>query len=100
MRRRRLSESGAATRNGGEFRDYTTDISEGMVVLDAVQSTSRPPGERPRLPMELQGRQMRFVFGGNQRHAEADVHDAAERSAARQTRSRSADEGVSSASKI
>jgi len=22
--------------NGGEFRDYTTEVSEGMVVLDAI----------------------------------------------------------------
>ena len=68
---------------GGEFRDYTTGVSEGMVVLDAVHRHPGDAGERPRLPLELQGRQMRLVFGGNQWHAEADVHDAAERSAAR-----------------
>ena len=39
-------------------------------------------GERSCLPMELQSRQMRLVFGGSQRDAEADVHDADERSAA------------------
>ena len=38
---------------------------------------------------------MRLVFGRNQRHAEADVHDAAERFAARKTNHRSADEDVS-----
>ena len=29
--------------------------------------------------MELQGRKMRIVFGGNERDAKADVHDADER---------------------
>jgi hypothetical protein len=28
--------------------------------------------------MELQGGEMRLVFGGNQWHTEIDVHDAAE----------------------
>ncbi len=28
--------SGAATRSGGKFQDYTTPVDEGMVVLDAV----------------------------------------------------------------
>ena len=81
--------------NGGEFRDYTTEVSEGMVVLDAVH---RDPGRRRRttcLPLELQGRQMRLLLGGGQRHAEADVHDAAERSAARQAGDGRADEGIS-----
>ena len=30
--------------NGGEFRDYTTEVSEGMVVLDAVHDIQRDPG--------------------------------------------------------
>ena len=30
--------SGAAIRGGGKFVDYTTEISSGMVVLDAVHS--------------------------------------------------------------
>ena len=68
--------------SGGEFRDYTTEVSEGMVVLDAVHRHSGDAGERPRLSLELQGGQVRLVFGGSQRHAEADVHDATERSAA------------------
>ena len=59
------------------------------------QSHSGNTGERPRLPLELQGRQMRLVLGGSQRHAEVDVHDAAERSAARKTGHSSADESVS-----
>ena len=54
-------------------------------------------GERPGLPLELQGRQVRFVFGRSERHAEADVHDADERSAARQADHDRADEGVSGA---
>ena len=53
-----------------------------MVVLDAVHHIQADAGERPRLSLELQSGQVRFVFGGSERHAEADVHDAAERSAA------------------
>ena len=45
--------------------------------------TFRRRSERSRLSLELQGRQMRLLLRGNQRNAEADVHDAAERSAAR-----------------
>ena len=60
-----------------------------MVVLDAVHHIQADAGERPRLPLELQGRQVRLVFGRNQRHAETDVHDAAERAAARQAGHRS-----------
>ena len=59
------------------------------------ESHSGDASERSRLPLELQGRQMRLLFSGNQRHAEVDVHDAAERSVARKTGHRSADEGVS-----
>ena len=44
--------------------------------------------------MELQGRQMRLVFGGSQRDAKVDVHDAVERSATRKTGDRSADKSV------
>ena len=39
----------------GKLVDYTAEISEGMVVLDAVASRSRRRiGERPGLPLELQ----------------------------------------------
>ena len=85
---------------GGEFRDYTTGVSEGMVVLDAVNHIQATQANDLASSMELQGRQMRLVFSGNQWHAEVDVHDATERSAARKTGHRSADEGVSNLSKI
>src|SRR6266567_2224767 len=39
-------------------------------------------GERSGLSLELQGGQVRLVFGGSKRDAEAHVHDANERSAA------------------
>ena len=45
------------------------------------------PGGRPRLPLELQGRQVRLLLRGDQRQAAADVHDPAER--ARRSTSRS-----------
>ena len=55
---------------------------------------SGAPGERPGLPLELQSGQVRLVFGGSKRHAEADVHDAHERSAARPAGHDRADESV------
>ena len=53
--------------------------TEGMVVLDAVHQIQADAGQRPGRALELQGRQVRLVLGRDQRHAEADVHDAAER---------------------
>ena len=44
-------------------------------------------GQRPGRPLELQGRQVRIVLGRDQRHAAADVHDAAERARPRPSRS-------------
>ena len=60
--------------------DYTTEVSEGMVVLDAVHQIQATQANDLAVPLELQGGQVRLVLGGDQRHAEADVHDAAERS--------------------
>ena len=65
-------------RRAGEFQDYTTEVSEGMVVLDAVHQIQADAGQRPGRALELQGRQVRLVLGRDQRHAQADVHDAAE----------------------
>jgi hypothetical protein len=61
---------------GGKFVDYTTEITEGLVVLDVDPQDSGHAGQRPRLPLELQGRQMRLLFRRSQRHAQAHVHDA------------------------
>ena len=61
--------------------DYNTDVVEGMVVLDAVHQIQADAGQRPRRPLELQGGEVRLVLGRDQRHAEADVHDAARRAA-------------------
>ena len=47
------------------------------------------------MSLELQGGEVRIVFGGSQRYAETDVHDANERIAARQTDHGRADESVS-----
>ncbi len=62
--------------NGGKFVDYTTEITEGLVVLDVVHKIQGDAGQRPRVPLELQSRQMRLLLGGNQRHSKIDVHDA------------------------
>ena len=50
-----------------------------MVVLDAVHQIQAEQAHRPRRPLELQGRQVRLLLGGDQRQAAADVHDAAGR---------------------
>src|SRR5207249_11483076 len=47
------------------------------------------------MPVELQGGEVRIVFGGSQRNAEAYVYDTNERTAARQTNHGRADESVS-----
>jgi hypothetical protein len=62
--------------HSGKFEDYTTEAGEGMVVLDAVHriKPSKPTILRA---LELQGRQVRLLLGRDQRHASADVHDAA-----------------------
>ena len=38
---------------GGEFRDYTTEVAEGMVVLDAIHDIQRDTGAGPGMPLEL-----------------------------------------------
>ncbi len=45
----------------GKFVDYTTEISSGMVVLDAVHSIQQKQAERHRGALELQGQQVRIV---------------------------------------
>ena len=62
---------------GGDFDDYTTEVSEGMVVLDAVHQIQAEQRQRPGRALELQGRQVRLVLGRDQRQAAAHVHDAA-----------------------
>ena len=63
----------------GEFVEYKQDVVEGMVVLDAVHEIQATQANDLAVPLELQGRQVRLVLGRDQRHAEADVHDAARR---------------------
>lgn len=61
-----MAQATFSIRRGGretaEMVDYRTDVTEGMVVLDAVhQIQAESAGSR--LPLELQGGQVRFVFG-------------------------------------
>ena len=63
--------------DGGELEEYATDITEGMVVLDAIHQIQAESGQRSGRTLELQGGQVRLVLGGGQRQAQAaDVHDA------------------------
>ena len=48
---------------------------EGEVVLDVDPPHPGRARARPGVPVELQGRQVRFVLGRDQRHAQAHVHD-------------------------
>ena len=73
----------------GSSRTTRPRSSEGMVVLDAVHQIQADAGQRPRRPLELQGRQVRLVLGRSQRQAAADVHDAAQRARRSTSRSRS-----------
>src|SRR5205085_824142 len=59
-------------------------------------SDSANTSERPGLQLELQSGKMRFVFGGGERDAEADVHGAHERFTARSAGHDRTDESVSS----
>ena len=61
---------------GGKFEDYSTPVTR----RDG-RPRRRPPGaghagHRPGRALELQGGQVRFLLGGDQRQAVADVHDA------------------------
>ena len=79
----RPSGSGVATRAAATFQDYQHRDLRGH-----GRARRRPPragraGERSGVPVELQGRQVRLVLGGDQRPAAAHVHDAPELAAAR-----------------
>ena len=72
-----------------QFEEYTTRSLRGH-----GRPRRRPPdpgraGQRSRRALELQGRQVRLVLGGDQRQPAADVHDAAESSSISTSRSRS-----------
>ena len=78
----------------GGFQEYRDRSRRGH---GRARRRARDPGEAgagPRVPLELQGRQVRLVLGGDQRQAEADVHDAAGRAAGRQAGHGRADAGV------
>ena len=72
----------------------------GMVVLDAVHRIQADAGQRYGGALELQGREVRIVLGGNQRQAAADVHDAAERDRSRRAGHRRADAHLPARSRI
>ena len=61
--------------SGGAFHDYTAEISEGMVVLDAVNQIQATQANDLACRWNCK---VRFVFGGGQRDAKADVYDAPE----------------------
>ena len=70
-------------REAGGFEDYATEVSEGMVVLDAVHNIQAESASDLAVPVELQGRQVRLVLRRDQRAPAPDVHDASRGAAAR-----------------
>ena len=65
-------------RRAATFRTTRTECHRGHGGARRRSSDSGRAGQRSGRALELQGRQVRFVLGRDQRHAEADVHDAAE----------------------
>ena len=61
---------------GGELVDYPVRGERGRGRPRHHPPAAADRGRRPRRPLELQGRQVRFVQRGDQRTAAADVHDA------------------------
>src|SRR5436190_9768860 len=57
---------------------YTLSLHDALPISHPGRS-----GERPGGALELQGRPLRLLLGGSERHAEADVHDAADRKSTR-----------------
>ncbi len=80
---------------GGKLVDYTTEITEGPGGARCRPQNPGDAGERPCLPLELQGRQMRLLLRRSQRHAQAHVHDAHGHIEHRQAHHHRADAGVS-----
>ena len=54
---------------GGALQDYTTDITEGMVVLDAVHQIQAETAPGSRGALELQGGKVRLLLRRGQRNA-------------------------------
>ena len=68
-RRRRSDIWRGEARSRASSRTTATEVGEGMVVLDAVHADPGEAGAGPRVPLELQGRQVRVVLGRDQRQA-------------------------------
>ena len=79
---------------GGAFVEYRVPSQEGMVVLDVIHTPPGHPGGRSRVPVELQGGQVRLVQRRDQRQAAAHVHDPDGHVHARRDHHGGADEDV------
>ena len=62
----------------GSLADYSVEVNEGEVVPDVLHRLQATQARRPRGPVELQGRQVRILLDGDQRPAQAGLHDADE----------------------
>ena len=74
---------------GGELEDFKVEVNEGEVVLDVIHRLQATQAPDLAVPLELQGRQVRLLLDGDQRHAAAGLHDADVDLRARTRRSRS-----------
>jgi hypothetical protein len=67
--RTRHDEGVPRRRPRGDFKDYKVEAGEGMVILDVVHRIQATQAAGSRVPLELQGRQVRLVQRGDQRQA-------------------------------
>ena len=100
MATRQRSASGAATRRGGEFHDYTTEVSEGMVVLDAVHQIQAEQANDLAVRWNCKAGKCGSCSAEINGKPQADVHDAPEHAAARPAGHRRADAGLPARSRI
>ena len=80
---------------GGKFQDLRHAGGRGHGGSGRRAPHPGSAGARSCRAMELQGRQVRLLFGRNQRNAEADVHDPAQQSQSRHAGDPRADARIS-----
>ena len=92
------SASGAATRAAATFQDYTTEVTEGMVVLDAVHQIQAEQANDLAVRWNCKAGKCGSCSAEVNGMPQADVHDAAERPAPRRAGHGGADAGLPAAS--
>ncbi|MFT3881519.1 MAG: 2Fe-2S iron-sulfur cluster-binding protein [Gemmatales bacterium] len=78
----------------GEFKEYTTEVTEGMVVLDAMHQIQAENAHDLALRWNCKAGKCGSCTRRDQRHAQTHVHDADQVAADRSTRDRRTDAGL------